>query len=236
MEETLKLFGITTEEANIYITLLKKGPQKVTQLAKLLAKPRSTLYDHLARLHEQGLVIEHIESFTKTFKATPPSQLPKLFEHRMNEMQEIVPKLEHINNNEPHTIQAQLHRGKEGIKIVMDDIIQTGKNYKTFGDIESFFSAVEIYTHQWMKKIDQTKIKGKLLATHKQKFAVAKSEEVKFLPKEITINTTTVTYGTKTAEFIWTQPLTIIVTDSKELTRSKEEVFNYFWRISSTLK
>ena len=112
----------------------------------------------------------------------------------------------------------------------MNDIIKEGKPYTCFGEIEKYFQEMDIFTRKWIKEVETKKIKGRLISSKKQKFEIAKTEEAKNLPDEIIPEITTVTYDDKTALFIWSKPLYVILVENKNVTESNLKTFNYLWQ------
>ena len=124
---------------------------------------------------------------------------------------------------------VELFKGKEGLKTVMRDVLREGKNYTFIGEAEKYFSNIEVFSIQWIKKLKKKKIKGKLLCSEKQKFKVAKTETYRLLPQELIPEITTWTYHNKTALFIWSMPFYVILINSKSVADSNRKMFNYLW-------
>ena len=74
VKETLRKIGLTEEEINIYILLLRKGGSKATLLSKDLGVARTTVYRFLASLHDKGLVGENIQNNVKFFYKPPTNE------------------------------------------------------------------------------------------------------------------------------------------------------------------
>ena len=230
MREELKNLGLTEEEINIYLLLLQKGALKVTQISKELSVARTTIYRFITSLHEKGIVSETIEDYVKTYTPIPPENLPEILLNRVAGIQSIVPQLNKIYSKPLEKTEVSVFRGREGIKVVMNDIIREGKPYTCAGEIEKYFEELDIFTKKWMREVETARIKGKLLGSKKQKFEVAKTEECKFLPEELIPEITTVTYAEKTALFIWSKPLYVILIENKKVTESNLKVFNHLWQ------
>ena len=54
--ETLKQFGLTTNEAIVYQTLLGLGPSLAGQISKKTGLHRRTVYDTTERLIKKGII------------------------------------------------------------------------------------------------------------------------------------------------------------------------------------
>jgi len=55
--KTLEGFGFAKIDAEVYICIAKKGPQKVTDIADVLKIPKQHLYPILKKLQNKGVVI-----------------------------------------------------------------------------------------------------------------------------------------------------------------------------------
>lgn len=55
-KEILKQFGLTNNEVEVYLTLLKKGSISVNEIAEKSGLHRQAVYDALTRLLDKGFV------------------------------------------------------------------------------------------------------------------------------------------------------------------------------------
>ncbi|HEX9863131.1 MAG TPA: helix-turn-helix domain-containing protein [Candidatus Bathyarchaeia archaeon] len=76
--KTLENLGLTQPDAQIYIFLGKKGPQKAKDIAKFLRVPKQTLYRAIKNLQSKGLITATLEHPAK-FSAVPFDRVLDLF-------------------------------------------------------------------------------------------------------------------------------------------------------------
>jgi len=76
--KTLESLGLTKSDAQIYIFLGKKGPQKAIDILKSLKMPRQTLYPAIKDLQGKGIVTATLEHPAK-FSAVPFERVLDLF-------------------------------------------------------------------------------------------------------------------------------------------------------------
>lgn len=233
MREELKDSGLSDEEINIYLCLLENRPLKVTEIARKLNLARTTVYRFITSLHEKGLVNEFVENNAKTYSPLDPKLLPSLMQTKVDQVTRIIPSLEKLSSKGEST-NVTVYRGKSGLKAVMNDILETNKPYTTFGAIEKYFEDVELYTHIWMRKATKKKIRGRLL-NHKI-IPTSKHETLRLLPKRLISETTTVTFGSKTAIFVWKKPHYIILIDDEKVTKGNRQVFEEFYKTASPVQ
>lgn len=232
VREQLKRIGLTDEEINIYLFLLRKGKSKATEISKELSAARTTIYRFLTSLTKKGLVSENIEGDIKFFYPVSPDRIPEILEERAEEIREKINELKSLTKNISEGARVELYKGKEGLRTIMKDIIRERKTYLFIGEAEKYFSELEIFTEQWIKLIEKEKIKGRLLVSKKQKFKVAKTEECRYISEESISDISTWTYGNKVALFIWTEPFYVVLINNKSVADSNRKTFEYLWKIA----
>lgn len=232
VREILKKVGLTDEEINIYILLLRKGSSKATLLSKELGVARTTIYRFLDNLHEKGLVGKNIQNNVKYFYAVDPERIPEIIEERVDEIRSKMSELKTLQNKDFELAVVELFKGKEGMKTVMKEVLREGKPYTFVGEVEKYFSEIEFFVMQWIIEVEKRKIEGRLLCPPNQKFKVAKTEKYKILPEEFISKISTWTYGNKTALFIWSEPFFVVLIDNKSVTDSNKKTFDYLWQMA----
>lgn len=232
VKEMLRRIGLTEEEVNIYILLLRKGNSKATILSKELGVARTTVYRFLASLHDKGLTGENIQNNVKYFYAVDPDRIPEIIEERAEELREKISELKALENRDFEKVKVELYKGKEGMKTVMKGVLREAMPYTFVGEVEKYFSEIEIFAIHWLRKIERAKINGRLLCPANQKFKVASTEKYRILPSELISGVSTWTYGNKTALFIWSEPFFVVLIDNEAVTNNNKKTFEYLWKIA----
>jgi len=232
MYEILKKLGLSSDEIEIYVHLLKKGPSKVVNISREINIARTTVYRFIDSLRNKGLVSEYLSNNVKIFKAIDPNKIPNIYEERIGEIKSIIPSLEKLQNISLNNTSVELFKGKESFKFLFEDLIKDANDYVLVGETQKFFDLLEFSTIQWIKKAEAKKIKGKVLTKKGEAIKITKYEKIKFLPFEVNHITTSLTYGDKTVIFIWTEPLHAILINNKEISGANIEYFNYLWELS----
>ena len=78
MLKTLESLGLAKSDAQIYILLGKKGPQKARDIAKLLKMPKQTLYLAIKNLQNKGIITATLEHPAK-FSVVPFEKVLDVF-------------------------------------------------------------------------------------------------------------------------------------------------------------
>lgn len=125
--------GITTDEYNVYVEILKSPPRDISVLAKKVTIKRSTLYSVLNSLTNKGLIKPLIRSkFGYKYKAFSPNTLLKIIEtnnekiqNGFNELKNQIPLLNVLYNSEeiPSSDVEYYFYYNESIPILMEDLV-----------------------------------------------------------------------------------------------------------------
>ncbi len=236
MRSELKRIGLEDEEINIYLLLLREGASKATTISKKLGVARTTIYRFLASLHDKGLVSEAIQKNIRYFAPTTPDRIPEILQERMEEVSRIIPDLRKLIEKKEEGAKVELFKGKEGMRAVMNDIIREGKDYILMGEAQKYFEELEVFSLQWIKKVEEKKISGRLLCSNEQRFKIARTEKLRFIDKRLLPEITTWVYGNKTAQFIWSNPLYVVLIESRSIAAGGKKMFDYLWGLAKSKK
>ena len=140
----LERFGLTATEEKVYIVLLRLGKSPASDIIKKTQLHRTTVYDVLERLIEKGLVSFITANKIKLYSAVNPSKFldianeeNKKAEESYKLANEIIKKLNYSEKESKSQTKVQLFIGLEGQKTIMDDIINTKKDFCILGGGDS---------------------------------------------------------------------------------------------------
>jgi len=230
--ELLRKLGMNDNNVRVYVFLLKSGVSTAPEISKSTSIDKATVYRSLDNLSKMGYVSEVVVKNVKRFNAAPPHKLIDKVKELHEELEEVVPELAKLTAMQRTTAQVELYQGKEGIKTVMQDILNEGKPYYIIGHAETFFDEVPIYCDIWISRIEKKQVKGKLLCPREENFKIAKTEELRDLPKELASLISTWIYGDKVAQFIMTRPAYVVLINNKDVAESNKKLFEYVWKLA----
>jgi sugar-specific transcriptional regulator TrmB len=136
---SLKKFGLSKNEAKVYVYLAKFGEQKAYMVSRSLLLHRTETYKILRRLEEKGLVIRILEKPIK-FAAIP---VDKALENLIQEKKQRVTRLEEqkqkilsswsvfsfpTKDSEAYDEFIQVLKGRNQIHVKLNEIIGNAKN------------------------------------------------------------------------------------------------------------
>jgi len=228
--QLLKKLGMNENEIKIYLFLLKTGESTAPEISKNTNIDKATIYRALDNLITLGFVSEIKINKIKRFTASPPHKLIDKTEELKEELKKIIPELQKLSSLQRTTAQVELYQGKEGIKTVLRDILESKQPYIMMGHAQTFFEEIPVYCDIWLSRIVKKKVKGKILYPKDEFVKIAKNEEFIYMPKELTSLISTWIYGDKTAQFIMTTPAYVVLIKNKEVAESNKKIFDYLWK------
>jgi sugar-specific transcriptional regulator TrmB len=185
-EEILTSLGLTDEQTQIYLSLLSRGPQTVSQLTRSTKVQRTYIYRIAEELIGKGLVAIEGKAKKTTFTPLSPDHLLRQAEDAKTKaerahlaLEGILPRLKEkfsLINQRPV---VTYYEGIEGIKKVFVDIYAP-KNEPVYGcvDLEKSDTAVPGIV---LKDLIPLRIKNKLFA---KSFIAASPQAVKLQKKD----------------------------------------------------
>lgn len=125
--KVLKQFGLSDNEAKVYVESLKKEELSPFQISKITDIPRTTVYDVLMSLSLKGLVeLDQSDGFQKQqtkVRAKNPSVLRKILQEKREEtfkveaqVTEILPELKGFFHKEESNADFKFYPGIEGVR------------------------------------------------------------------------------------------------------------------------
>jgi len=137
IKETLLKLGLTSNEVEIYLTLLNKGEISVNEIGSSSGLHRQVCYDALDRLLEKGVVSYIIKNNKKFFKALKPDKIIDYLDKREQEIEQkkqdinsIMPQLLGMFLTEKEETEVEVIKGKMVLRTIYNDIIRTLKETK----------------------------------------------------------------------------------------------------------
>ena len=134
--EILEKIGLSKGEIKIYNAILDLGIAPINKIHENTGIERRNIYDIINKLIERGLVTYVIENKKRLFQITHPNKiigyveekkqvLDKIKEELVKEIPDMIKKFQ----SKKPDINAEIYKGKEGIKAVWEDMLNYKENY-----------------------------------------------------------------------------------------------------------
>lgn len=242
IETQLASLGLSERESRVYLSLLNLGPTTTSKLIRKTGIASSKIYDVLEKLAQKGLVTHIIKNGKREFHPANPDKIFDLIKEKESTIKEILPFLHSLYQKTAEEVQAEIFKGKEGIKAIFEDILKEGKDWYAVGASGKAMFTLPYYMPHFYNRLYQKRIKLNILfvdteTTRKQKEELNKFKniKIKFLPKEIRNLMVVFVYGSKVVvipitETVEMAPLAILI-KSKESAESYKDYFKWLWKL-----
>jgi HTH-type transcriptional regulator, sugar sensing transcriptional regulator len=235
ISQDLEALGFTKNEVRVYLTLLRIGSTMAGRLAREAGLERTSAYNALNRLVNEGVVSYVIESRKKVFHASDPQKIIDMFKEKEARAERLVPKIVALRKFEREREHILKFRGYAGVKTVFNDIINNckeGEEYLIFGSENQLSTRMPEFAQILVSRKDKKKLRARILLKESMKGTGKKMSEytkVRFVPKTwrslVNINV----YGSKVALFLWSETPEAIIIDNKDAADTFRSYFEFMW-------
>jgi len=238
-KKVLQEFGLTNNEIEIFITLVKKRALSATDIAKNTGLNRPYIYYALERLLEKGYISEVREKGKKNFQAIDFNQIIILEEHKIELLKNLKKDLEKLKTDSKEEVFVEVFKGRYAIRNIFKKILSEIKpNQEIFylGLDEEKMEMVEpIVLRKYLNYLRENKITEKvILKKGYRKLGYAKTTTYRFLKPELMGNSVKIIYQDIVIELIYGEPIYAIVMKNQELAKTTRKQFEVFWKLAKS--
>jgi len=234
--------GFSDKEASVYLASLELGPATTAEISRLAKINRTTGYDILESLINDGLINPIGETKIQKFVAENPDKVIlflenkiKQSEDRLKQAYDLLPELFSIYN-EKEKPKVKYYEGLERVKEAFEDTLSAKGEILGYAVGNDAFKAVgEKYLRNYFKKRVEKNIKIRLIAPDdidslkvvaNNKYELRESLVV---PKEkFYFSTETNIYNDKIITVSWKEKFAVII-ESKEIADAQRNIFELAW-------
>ncbi len=232
----LEKYGLSDRHARVYLYLLEKMEDTVLEISRSLGIPRTTTYSILNELKQQSLVSSFRKNKTQYWVSESIQQFPLILEQKKIVLDELLPLLQQVGHlSKQKGSSVRLFTGKEGLKIVWEDIIsylESKKPQFVFAISHTdLYSVLPKYFPQWIERRRKSKVFAKLIVHHGHQHLRSDSgQEVRAMPEKYVFTGDLTIYGDKVALFIFNKDkLESLIIDSPVFTQMIKGLFDFTW-------
>jgi sugar-specific transcriptional regulator TrmB len=235
-KEILKEIGLTDNEVEIYITLLKHGQISAYDLAEKIGLYRQVTYDSLNRLLEKGYVSFVKEGKSRLFKAIDPQLVLAHLNEKIDGFKQMLPELSSLQQKAQDKVIVETYKGKNVLRIAFRDIINTLKENKS----ENLCTAVDEWSQadkqklvleQYERDLINYKIKERVIIKEGVRGLFKKGNtKYRYIPKKYFNPNPTQIYGNNVQTIIWGNPDHLVIVRSREVADLYRKQFELLWR------
>lgn len=234
---TLEKYGLSHNEAKVYLTLLNLGSAMAGKIAKEAMMDRTSCYDALKKLVKRGLVVYALEANRKLFKTISPDRLVGILKEKEEEISEIMPQLKEIYRPEKGKSNVTMFKGYKGLKSVFEDILESakGKDNLVIDSSGKFKEKMPYYVPHYVKGLEKNRIKVRHIVRRGVDIHPSKTTTIRYFSKEAkeTVVSTNI-YGNKIAIILWTDIPEAIIIENKAAADSYRDYFEVLWKAAKS--
>lgn len=251
-ENILIQAGLSEEQAQTYQTLLDRGPQRASDLAKWVGIKRGLIYKVLDQLESMNLVSKKGGPGTVAiFSPSHPSMLLANIERKEKEValnkEMLTSSLGSLSSKynlitgKPN---VQFYEGKEGMRKVLDDTLNVPKDTEiyTYADLEAITKYIPEINKEYSNRREKLGIKkkGLLLDTPKARDEIKNYHtdvtDTKFISCDITeLDTVIQIYENKISYITLKENSMIgIIIEDPSIYKIQKTLFEHLWKITQS--
>ena len=233
----LQNFGLSKQEATIYIALLQSQEALVSEISQKTGYNRSSLYTVLDQMTKKSFITYIIKNNTRYYRATEPSRILAILKEKERSFLNILPELNKLHKPKDKKPIIEILEGREGIKTLMNDILKQKKTWYAYTSPGRGNKLIGPYTEFFEKERQKLKItlnviilKTALGYRRAEEFKKMKYTNVRYMPEIFDSPSTTWIYSNRVAICFWYEeyPFAIRIIDKKAAETQKHH-FDMLW-------
>ncbi len=161
---SLMKYGLSEKEARVYLALLKIGPATVNQIAESADLVRTTTYDILKKLREEGIVASMDKNNIRHFEAADPEKLIQVLDERKKYVEQILSDLKQLKTVVPDMPRSEIFEGKHGLKTVFQILLTQKKQLYAYSNNAAMLKLLPYFGPSFIKDRVKAKIPIKIIS------------------------------------------------------------------------
>ncbi|MBT5022676.1 hypothetical protein HOK51_10565 [Candidatus Woesearchaeota archaeon] len=239
-KEKLRFLGLTNNEVDVYITLLKNPKSTGALIKRSTSISNSRVYSSLDTLIGKGLVTYERISTGRLFSAVNPEMLNQLVNDRKQEINKLVPELQSLQNFKEISTKTEVYEGLNGFNTALNKFLECKDKSKidilAFSNIaykgNKLINLLKRINHKLILK----KMKIRVLADHDSPIRnmphYQKNTSVKYMPKGYVSPSAIDICEDKICIFIWGDKPYAFFIQNQEVADGFKSYFNFLWSIA----
>ena len=227
--------GLSKGEQKVYAAVLGTGIATLNAVHEKTGIERRNIYDILNKLIEKGYIGYTMERGKRIYKASNPSMISDEIgkrRERLGRLEAQLPEIKSLYESYKPAISAEIYRGREGIKAILEDSL----NYKSIRFISGTWFIPNVLKYYW-PRYNKRRIEAGIpwynLVRYEYRndpLPEKKLMHVKILPEEFSGNPVVIyIYGNKVAIVSWGEETFSFVIENKEIAENYLRFHKYLW-------
>lgn len=232
----LEKYGLSERESRVYIHLVKNIEDTILGISKSTNIPRASLYKIMEDLKDNHLVSKFRKNKTEFWVAENIKQLEQNLKAKEEALSHALPLLKNIAGSDfVNSESVRIFLGKEGMKVVFEDIITTLERQKEpfvyALSNEDLFQYLPRYFPEWISRRQKNKTFAKLILNSNHRYTQSgPHQEVRYLDQKYMVSGDMTIYGDKIAIFTVSEnKITSLIIESLSIQNMILGMFKYMW-------
>lgn len=240
----LEELGLTNNEAQIYITCTQLGRCTVQQMAARTKIKRTSIYNFIDNLLENGYLIREKSGKRNYFVACNSKQILEKAKRQVQICEALLPQIESMSQL-PFTTKITHYRGpKEMLQIIREvllckkEVLYLWPGALTYEAMESRAKIIQMDRERCQRgiKVRSIRFQGREHAVNLDDVGKKNLKEVRYAPKHLSSRMGIVIYDSgKVGFFSSKQEAFAIIVESAELVALQTMLFELLWASSKAL-
>jgi sugar-specific transcriptional regulator TrmB len=234
--------GLTNNEVEVYLSLLRQGNATANEVAKKCGLHRQAVYDALERLLEKDFASFFSRNNVRHFQPLPPSKIVDFLDEKKQNLELLMPELLKIAQEEKETVKVEVFKGKSALRTFFRENIKEVKERKEspliYGVEEKRFHQTDkIAIEKYLNELRRLNVKEKVLVKDEENYFVEGAQTVyKKLPEKFFSSIPISVCGSRVFMHIWGEPIYLIIIESEKLAESYKKQFNALWKMAKPVR
>jgi sugar-specific transcriptional regulator TrmB len=234
LEHGLEMLGLSKNETEVYVRLVKGGASSAVKISQLTGINRRSVYDSLESLISKGLVNYTVEEKKKLFQPSDLKSLSAMIDEKRYVVNSLQPQLERFLSKRETEPKIEVFSGKGSMRGVFERLLDSKKTIFLYGGAMPAKEFLKYYYPQWTNKRKKmsVKMKGIFIDLPEVKNYVKGLPLIsyKFIPKEFLSPAFWWLQGDKIFLVFFQENPTVVAIESKEMAKTYYNSFNILWK------
>lgn len=238
LEKDLLEFGLTENEASVYITTLKLGPSSALDIARESEIKRGTVYLTIESLKEKGLIHIEYAGFKKKFVAAEPNKLEENINALESRYYKILPELLSLYKLKGKSGLIKYYEGLEGLKSLYETILRelrSGDPYHIITKQENWYTLDAKWFEDFVERRAKRKLDTRIIFQESERaqqnisLQAALNQKVKILPAQAEYTSDIIICPQRYVVHSLTPPITAVSIENEDIIGTQLEIFRILW-------
>lgn len=234
MKSSLIKAGLTSNESDVYLTLLQKGCSSPADVVNSVGMHRTSVYNTLARLESKGLVNSVQIDGKRRYSPVHPRKLHESVAEQVLLVEQLLPNLERLHEQHQTGDGVQYFTGIAGLRSIYEWILKDCKEYCGYGPAFRIEKILRHYLIHFTTNAIKKNIRSRMVFNQRLEELIPNPlQEQRYLTNDQLSPESVRIFGDKVAIMLLSadNPLGIVI-HNKAVAEGFRKRFEHLWEIA----